>query len=149
MLLKDEHKVKTTVLTLGTDEHNEALKQGLAIGCENAVRVWDDALEGYDSLQYSRAIAAAIQKLDDVSLVIFGKEFADSGTNQHIYQVARKLGFNVVGSVSKLLDIDFEGKTLKVERALEHGTETVSSTMPVVIGVLKDIAEPKYPCIYR
>lgn len=145
VLLKDEHKASVTILTLGTEEHAEALKQGLAIGCDQAIRIWDDALENHDSLQYARAIAAAIQKLDDVNLVIFGKEFADSGTNQHIYQVARKLGFTALGSVSKLLELDPATGTIKVERAVEQGTETVSSQLPVVLGVLKDITEPKYP----
>jgi electron transfer flavoprotein beta subunit len=145
VLLKDEHKAAVTILTLGTEEHNEALKQGLAIGCDQAIRVWDDALDGYDSLQYARAVAAAIQKLEDVTLVIFGKEFADSGTNQHVYQVARKLGFTALGSVSKLLELDADSGSIKVERAVEQGTETVSSQLPVVMGVLKDVVEPKYP----
>lgn len=145
VLLKDEHKAKVTIITLGTEEHAEALKQGLAIGCDQAIRIWDDALDGYDSLQYARAVTAAIQKLDNVNLVIFGKEFADSGTNQHVYQVARKLGFNVLGSVSKLLELDADAGDIKVERAVEQGTETVSSKLPAVMGVLKDITEPKYP----
>lgn len=143
VLLKEAHKAQTTILTLGTEEHNEALKQGLSIGCDQAIRIWDDALEGYDSLQYARAIAAAIQKLGDVDLIIFGKEFADSGTNQHVYQVARKLGFTALGSVSKLIEID--DTTIKVERSVEQGTETINAQLPAVLSVLKDIAEPKYP----
>ena len=145
VLLKDEHKAQVTILTLGTEEHAEALKQGLAIGCDQAIRIWDDGLENHDSLQYAQAVAAAIQKLDDVGLVIFGKEFADTGTNQHVYQVARKLGFNALGSVSKLLALNPDNGSIRVERAVEHGTETVSSKLPAVIGVLKDITEPKYP----
>ncbi len=145
VLLKDAHKVKATVMTLGTEDHNDALKQGLAIGCDQAIRIWDDALEGHDSLQYARAVAAAVQKLDDVSLVIFGKEFADSNSDQHVYQVARKLGVPVLGAVAKILEIDFEAKTIKVERLLEQGKQTVTCSLPAVIGVLKDINEPKYP----
>lgn len=145
VLLKDAHKVKATVMTLGTEDHNDALKQGLAIGCDQAIRIWDDALEGHDSLQYARSVAAAVQKLDDVSLVIFGKEFSDSNSDQHVYQVARKLGIPVLGAVAKILEIDFEAKTIKVERLLEQGKQTVTCSLPAVISVLKDINEPKYP----
>lgn len=145
VLLKEAHKVKATVVTLGQEEHAEALKQGIAIGCDQGVRIWDTALEGHDSLLYARAVAAAVEKLEDVSLVIFGKEFADSNTDQHVYQVARKLGWTVLGSVAKILEIDFSAGTIKVERLLEQGKQIVTSQLPVVIAVLKDINEPKYP----
>jgi electron transfer flavoprotein beta subunit len=145
VLLKDAHKVKTTILTVGPEVHNDSLKQGLAIGVDEAVRVWDDQMEGQDSLGYASAVAAAIKKLDDVDLVIFGKELVDVGTDAHIYQVGRKLGWPVIGSVSKILAVDFNAKTIKMERMLEEGKQIASSKLPAVISVLKDINEPKYP----
>lgn len=145
VLLKEAHKVQATVLSLGDDTHNEALKQGLAIGCDQAVRIWDEGLVGYDSLTYAKAVAAAIQKLDGVQLVLFGKEFADVQTDQYVYQVARKLGWTVLGAVAKILAIDFGAKTIKVERMVEQGKQVVSAQLPAVISVLKDINEPKYP----
>ncbi|HLA42750.1 MAG TPA: hypothetical protein VJZ27_04915, partial [Aggregatilineales bacterium] len=36
VLLKEAYCVNTTVMTLGNEKHNEALKQGLAIGCDQA-----------------------------------------------------------------------------------------------------------------
>lgn len=145
VLLKDAHKVKATIMTVGTEEHAEALKQGLAIGCDEAVRIWDDGLKGHDSLGYAKAVAAAIKKLDGVDLVLFGREFSDLNTDQHVYQVARKLGWTILGSVGKILAIDFGAKTIKVERMVEQGKQVVSAALPAVISVLKDINEPKYP----
>jgi electron transfer flavoprotein beta subunit len=145
VLLKEAHNVKVTVLTVGDEAHNEALKQGLAIGCDQAIRLWDAGLANHDSLQYSRAIAAAVKKLGDVDLVIFGKELVDVTTDQHVYQVGRKLGWQVLGSVSRIAAIDFAAKTIRVERLLEQGKQVVSSRLPAVISVMKDINEPKYP----
>jgi electron transfer flavoprotein beta subunit len=145
VLLKEAHQVKTTILTVGPDAHNDSLKQGLAIGIDEAVRVWDDSMEGQDSLGYANAVAAAIKKFGDVDLVIFGKELVDVGTDAHIYQVGRKLGWPVIGSVSKIQAVDFGAKAIKVERMLEEGKQIVSSKLPAVISVLKDINEPKYP----
>ncbi len=145
VLLKEAHSVKTTILTVGPEIHNDALKQGLAIGIDEAVRVWDDGMEGQDSLGYANAVAAAIKKLGDVDLIIFGKELVDIGTDAHIFQVGRKLGWPVLGSVSKIVKIDFGAKTITVDRQIEEGKQTVSSKLPVVMSVLKDINEPKYP----
>ncbi len=145
VLLQAAHKVKATVLTLGPAEQNEVLKHGLAIGCDQAFRVWDNALEGHDSLAYAESIAAAIKKLGDVDLVIFGKELSDIASDQHIYQVSRKLGWNMIGFVAKIEAVDFAAKTIRVKRQVEQGMQTISSQLPAVISVIKDINEPKYP----
>ncbi|MBI5959325.1 MAG: electron transfer flavoprotein subunit beta/FixA family protein [Chloroflexi bacterium] len=145
ILLKEAHKAKVTILAVGPEQHNEALKHGLAIGCDQAIRVWDGALEGHDSLVYAKAVAAAIQKLGDVTLVMFGRELPDIASDAHIFQTARKLGWNLLGSVSKIEALDFAAKTIRVRRLVEQGTEVLSSRLPAVISVLKGINEPKYP----
>lgn len=136
---------KATVIAVGPETHNEALKYSLAMGMNEAARVWDPALAAADSLGYAAAAAAAVQKLGDVDLVIFGKESVDVGTDQHNYQTARRLGWTMLSYVSKILDVDYTAKTIKVERLLEEGKQIVSSKLPAVISVMKDINEPRYP----
>lgn len=145
VILKETHKVKTTVLTVGPEVHNDALKQGLAIGLDEAVRVWEPAMEGQDSLGYSIAVAGAIRKMGDAGLVIFGRELVDIGTDAHVFMVARKLGWAAFGSVSKIKAVDFNAGTITLERMLEEGKQTVTAKLPCVISVLKDINEPRYP----
>lgn len=145
VLLKDAHKVKAVAMTIGPEQHNDALKSALAIGLDEAYRIWDDAMDGQDSLGYAVAAAAAVKKLGDVDLILFGREQIDVATDAHIYQTARKLGWPVIGSVSKILAVDFAGKTIKVERAVEEGKQVVTAKLPVVLSVLKDINEPKSP----
>lgn len=136
---------KSTVIAIGPEMHNEALKHSLAMGLDEAVRVWDSALEGTDSLAYAAAAAGAVQKLGDVDLVIFGKESVDVGTDQHIYQTARKLGWTMLSYVSKILEVDYNARTIKVEKMLEQGKQIITSKLPAVISVMKDINEPRYP----
>lgn len=136
---------KAIVVAVGADMHNEALKTSLAMGIDEAARVWDDALADADSLAYATAAAAAVSKIGDVDLVICGKESIDVGTDQHIYQIARKLGWTMLSYVSKILAIDYAAKTIKVERLLEGGKQVVSAKLPAVISVMKDINEPRYP----
>ncbi|MCB9449937.1 MAG: electron transfer flavoprotein subunit beta/FixA family protein [Anaerolineaceae bacterium] len=133
------------VAAIGPEMHNEALKHSLAMGLNEAVRVWDAALEGADSLAYAAAAAAVVQKIGDVDLVIFGRESIDVGSDQHNYQTARKLGWPMLSYVSKILEVDFGAKTIKVERQIEEGKQVVTSQLPAVISVLKDINEPRYP----
>jgi len=136
---------KATVIAIGPGMHTEALKHSLAMGMDDAIRVWDDSLEGADSLAYATAAAAAVKKLGDVDLVICGKESVDVGTDQHIYQTARKLGWTMLSYVSKILAVDYGAGTIQVERLLEEGKQKISSKLPAVISVMKDINEPRYP----
>jgi electron transfer flavoprotein beta subunit len=145
VLLKGDHGVQATIMTVGPAEHEEALKHGLAIGCDQAIRVWDDAMTDHDGLVYAKAAAAAINILGDVDLVIFGKELSDLASDQHIFQTARKLGWNLLGFVARIEAVDFAAKTIRVQRLTEQGTQTVTSALPAVISVVKDINEPKYP----
>lgn len=136
---------KATVVAIGADMHNEALKHSIAMGLDAAVRVFDDALNPNDSLQWATVAAAAVKKLGDVSLVIFGKESVDVGTDQHAYQTARKLGWTMLSYVSKILAIDPAAKTIKVEKMLEGGKQVITAQLPAVISVMKGINEPRYP----
>lgn len=136
---------KATVIAIGPEMHNEALKHSLAMGLDEAARVWDATLENADSLGWARAAAAAVNKLGDVDLVIFGKESIDVGTDQHNTQTARKLGWPMLSYVSRILEVDYAARTIKVERLLEQGKQVVSSKLPAVISVMKDINEPRYP----
>lgn len=145
VILKENQGVQTAIVAVGPEVHNDSLKQGLAIGMEEAFRVWDDSMEGQDSLGYSAAVAGAIQKIGDVGLLIMGKELVDTVSDAHIFQIGRKLGWPVLGSVFKIVEIDFNARTIKVERLVEEGKQIVSSTLPAVISVLKDINEPRYP----
>jgi len=136
---------KSTVIAVGPEMHNEALKHSLAMGLDEAARVSDSALDERDSLHYATAAAAAVKKLGDVDLVIFGKESVDVGTDQHIYQTARKLGWTMLSYVSKILSVDYAAKTIKVEKMVEQGKQIITSKLPAVISVMKDINEPRYP----
>lgn len=141
----DAAKGQSTVIAIGPEMHNEALKHSLAMGLGQAVRVWEDGLDVTDSLTYATLAAAAVNKLGDVDLVIFGKESIDVGTDQHIYQTARKLGWTMLSYVSQILEVDHAAGTIKVEKMLEEGKQVLTAKLPAVISVMKDINEPRYP----
>lgn len=146
LLLKENHGASgVTVLAAGGEDTKEALKHALAMGCDEAVLVSDPALENADTLLLSHALAQSIKKVDDAGLVILGKLTTDGGSGQTAVQVGRRLGWNTLTYVSKIVSIDLDAKTIVVERLLEEGKETVESTLPAVLSVVKEINEPRYP----
>lgn len=136
---------KATVIAVGGEMHNESLKHSLAMGLDEAVRVDDPSFDPTDGIAYGAAAAAAVKKLGETKLVLFGKEAIDTGTDQHMIATARKLGWPLITSVAKIVSLDLADGTIKVERALEGGKQVVTSTLPAVISVTKEINEPRYP----
>ncbi|MCY3574598.1 MAG: electron transfer flavoprotein subunit beta/FixA family protein [Chloroflexi bacterium] len=136
---------KSTVIAIGADLHNDALKHSLAMGINAAIRVEEVGADSHDSLVWSALAAGAIQKLGDVDLVIFGKESIDVATDQHSMQLARRMGWTLLSFVSAIVDLDTAAGRIKVERTFEQGKQLVSAPLPAVISVLKGINEPRYP----
>ena len=144
-----EYSGKATVIAIGGEMHQDALKHSLAMGVNEAIRIEDAGLDESDGLSYATAAAAAVNKLGDVDLVICGKESIDVGTDQHTYMIARKLGWTTLSYVSKILEIDYDARTIKVEKMLEQGKQVVTSQLPAVVSVMKGINEPRYPLAKR
>jgi electron transfer flavoprotein beta subunit len=145
LLLKDRGATETTAVGMGTETTREALKHALAMGVDNAVLISDPSLKGADTLVTSHALAQAVRKMDNVGLVLLGKTTTDGGSGQTAVQVARRLGWPALTYVSKITAVDFGAGTITVERMLEEGKQTVTSRLPAVVSVVKDINDPRYP----
>lgn len=144
--LKENHgATDVIVLTAGAAESQEALKTSLAMGCTEAILVTDDAFAGSDTTGTARILAAAINKIGGVDIAIFGKQAIDGDTGLTPVQVARKLGWTPLTYVSAIKEVD--GGKITVERLLDDGKETVVADLPVVISVVKEINEPRYPSL--
>ena len=131
-----------TVLSMGKEDEKEAIKHALAMGCSEAILVSDMALTGSDGAGGARVLAAAVQKIGDVDLVIFGKQAIDTDTGTTPAMVARVLGWPALTLVSA---IDEVGENIKVQRATEEGRQMVESKLPAVLSIIKDYGEPRYP----
>lgn len=144
LLLRDQHGGTVTVISMGPEVALEALKHAVAMGCDEAVRVWDDACTGSDTLAASYVLAKTIEKLGDADLILFGKSAIDAQTWQTGPAVAKRLGIPSLMYVIKVAGLDPDGKSITVERLLEEGRQVVSASLPAVVGTTKGINEPRY-----
>ena len=145
LLSKEAHGGTVTVLTIAQEGANEALKQALAMGCDNASLVADTALVNTDSQATAMVLAAAIRKIGDVDLVFFGRQAIDGDIGMTHTQTARVLSWPSLTLTSAITKLDPEGRTIEVERAVDEGRQIVKSQLPAVVSVIKDFAEPRYP----
>lgn len=143
--LQEEHGGDAIALTMGDEESQEALKTCLAMGCTEAILVSDPAFAGSDTRGTARVLASAIEKLEDVDVALFGKQAIDGDSGLTPMQVAVTLGWTPLTFVSAIKEIDLDGGAITVERLVQGGKQTVTTPLPVVISVVKEINEPRYP----
>ena len=140
--LKEKHGSNITLVSMGPQDVENTLTHGLAMGADQAVLICDKGLAGADTLATAFVLATAIKKLQEVQLVVCGKETADSGTQHVGPQIAHCLGMTQVTSI---VDLSVQGNTFSARRQLKDEYETVQSELPVLVTVVKGINEPRMP----
>jgi electron transfer flavoprotein beta subunit len=131
-----------TALCIGPESAREALKHALAMGTDDAILVSDPALNELDTVGAARILAAAIQKIGGVDMVVFGRQTLDNGAGITPAQTARILGWPMLGLAGQ---IKVQDGSVTVDRVIEEGRQTVSGKLPVVVSVVQSIGEPRYP----
>jgi len=131
-----------TAVCIGAESARDALKHALAMGADNAILVSDPAVEGLDSQGAARVLAAAIRKIGDAEMVIFGRQTIDTGTGLTTAQTARVLGWPML-ALAGSIKVD-SGKAT-VERVIDEGKQIISANLPAVLSVVQSIGEPRYP----
>jgi electron transfer flavoprotein beta subunit len=131
-----------TALCIGPESAKEALKHALAMGSDDAILVSDPALNELDTIGAARVLAAAIQKIGGVDMVVFGRQTLDNGAGITPAQTARILGLPMLGLAGQ---IKVQEGNVTVDRVIEEGRQTVSAKLPAVVSVVQSIGEPRYP----
>ena len=129
-----------TVLSMGPAQADVALREALAMGCDDAILVSDRAFGGADTWATSSTIAAALKKID-YDVIITGRQAIDGDTAQVGPQIAEHLG---LPQVSYAENIEVDGEYLKVQRQFEDRYHIIIVKMPCVITALAELAQPRY-----
>ena len=129
-----------TGLSMGPAQADVALREALAMGCDEAILVTDRAFGGADTWATSSTIAAALKKID-YDVIITGRQAIDGDTAQVGPQIAEHLG---LPQVSYAENVEIDGDCLKVQRQFEDRYHIIKVKMPCVITALAELAEPRY-----
>ena len=139
---KEANSGTVTALCIGPESAREALKHALAMGADDAIHISDPALENMDTQGAARILAAALQKIGGVDMVVFGRQTLDNGAGLTPAQTARVLGWPMLGLAGQ---VKVQDGTVSVDRVIEEGRQSVSARLPAVLSVVQSIGEPRYP----
>ena len=135
------------VLTVGTDDAVEQLRNAVALGCSSPVLVEVEP-ERYGPADVAAAIADVVREHEgrgtSYDLVLLGNDAADTGDFQVGVRLAYELGRPVVTGVSTF-EVDGGDVVARVEST--DGTDVYRLPTPAVLTVMEGGVEPRYPSV--
>lgn len=143
--LREQHGGEVVAVSMGPPKALSALKEAIAMGCDSAVLLSDKAFAGSDTWATSYVLAAAMQRTGAFDLIVCGERATDGDTGQVGPGIASFLDLPVVSYVSK---VDEVGKgSIRVHRLVEDGYEVLEMSLPGVLTVVKEVADPRLPTL--
>jgi electron transfer flavoprotein beta subunit len=129
------------IVTAGDKSCEQRIRDGLARGAKEAIRLEDAAFEGSDALGTARILAAAL-KSAGVDLVLCGKQAVDDDASQLPAMIAEILDCAQICVVD---DLNVEGTKVTARRSMAGGTShVVSAELPAVITCDKGLNTPRF-----
>jgi electron transfer flavoprotein beta subunit len=145
LVIADAHGGEVTVLTLGPEPAQAAVRKALQMGAHRGVHVLDPAVHGSDSGATTLVLAKAIEKIGaevPVDLVICGMASTDGSMGVVPAMLAERLGLPQVTFAS---EVTLDGSTVRIRRDGDTATEVVEASTPLVLSVTDQCNEPRYP----
>jgi electron transfer flavoprotein beta subunit len=139
--IAEAHGGEVTVLSMGPERASESIRKALSMGADKAVHLVDEALAGSDALATSYALASVLATIG-FDLVILGAESTDARIGALPAMLAERLG---VPQLSRASTVEIDGSVARIHRQSGDGYQKAEAALPVVIGVLEKINEPRYP----
>ena len=136
MWFKEKQGASVDIVTVGGRDAEPTMRKCLAIGADKAIRV--DAAP-VDAFQVATEIAN-VAKEGAYDLIIAGRESIDYNGGVVPGMVAKLLGAQFINTC---VSLEVEGSTATAVREIDGGKETLSASLPLVIGGQKGLVEEK------
>lgn len=134
MWLKEKQGATVHVATVGEASVEPTMRKALAIGADEAIRVNAVPNDGFFVAQQ----LADVVKNGGYDLVIGGRESIDYNGGMVPGILASLLDMNFVNTCIKL---DIDGDKATAVREIDGGKETISTSLPLVVGGQKGLVE--------
>lgn len=133
---KEKQNATVTVVNVGEVGAEATLRKALAIGADEAIRINANPQDG----MFVAKQLAEVVKQGNYDLIIGGMESLDYNGGMVPGMMAGLLNYNFVNSC---IGLEVDGNNATAIREIDGGKETVSTSLPLIIGGKKGLVEEK------
>lgn len=127
-----------TILHVGLADAEPAIRKALSMGATDAVRINAHPTDS----QFVAEQIAAFAKDKGYDFILTGRESIDYNGGAVCGLLGAMLN---IPSINVITQLNVSGGTATIERDIDGGRETVSSSLPFVASAQKDLCEPRIP----
>ena len=142
--IKEKHGGKITVVTVGSADAKERIKELLAMGADEGVLVVPP--EKYDYYVTSSLLAEAVKKIGKYDIILCGEASIDLFSGQVGPRLA---GLLDIPQITYAQSVTAEKDKVVAERNMSDKMVTTESTYPVLVTVTKEINTPRLPSLMQ
>lgn len=142
--IKEQNGATVTVVTMGPPQAENALREALSMGADEAVLLTDKAFAGSDTWATSYTLARALEKLSP-DIIFCGKQAIDGDTAQVGPETAEMMNIPHIAYVRKIEAV--EDAKVRVQRLMDEGHDVLESSLPVLMTVVRELNEPRLPSL--
>jgi electron transfer flavoprotein beta subunit len=133
---QEQQGATVTVINVGGSDTEPTLRKALAIGANEAIRINATPSDGF----FVAKQLAEVIKTGGYDVIIAGKESLDYNGGMVPGMIAGILGYNFLNSC---VNLTIDGNNVTASREIDGGKETVTTSLPIVIGGQKGLVEEK------
>ncbi len=134
MWFKEKQGATVHVATVGEQAVEPTMRKALAIGADEAIRINAVPTDGFFVAQQ----LAEVIKNGDYNLIIAGRESIDYNGGMVPGIIAALLNINFVNTC---IGLEIDGDKATAIREIDGGKETLSTSLPLIIGGQKGLVE--------
>lgn len=138
--IKESLGGEVVIFSMAPDDAAGILKEGLAMGADEAYLLSDRAFAGADTLATSYTLAKALERFGPFDIVLSGNESADGSTSQVPMQVGVWLSLPALAGIIRME----YGDKFAVWCDSEGGKIRYEVMLPAVLAVKRAINQPRY-----
>ena len=140
--IKEKHGGKITVVTVGSSDAKERMKELLAMGADEVVLIPQP--EHFDYHVIAHLLAGAIKKIGLYDIIFCGEASIDMFSGQMGPRIAGLLN---IPQITYVQQMTAEKNKVVAEKNLGEKAVTIESPFPVLITVTKESNQPRLPSL--
>jgi electron transfer flavoprotein beta subunit len=140
--IKDIFQTELIAISMGLPRVDDALREALAMGCDEACLLTDPAFKDVDISVTVHILTSAIKKLGGADMIVTGNASGDTGSGQIGPRLAEALEY---GQVTEVCELAIEENMMRATRGWGNGYASVVASLPVVVTVVPDAFPARYP----
>ena len=143
LVIKEKTEGKVVAFTMGPPDAEKALRDAMALGCDESCLITDRVFAGGDTVATAKVLAAALKKYGEFDLILSGALSADGATGQVGAMVAECMDMPHVAEIQSVVMDEADDHYVEIVKKVHDDKVRARVALPAVVSLNFGCNEPR------